>query len=324
LPDQTDKTTVTTLAAKGTKPPHGSLVPVQIPDDASNFKHREELVYLPPAWFASYPPPQLPTVMMIGGMVNTPADWVRAGNAVDTVDAFAAAHGGNAPVLVFVDPGGAFDNDTECVNGMRGNAADHLTKDVVPYMVSSFGVSADRSHWGVVGWSMGGTCAVDLTVMHPTLFSSFVDIEGDLTPNTGTKEQTIASLFDGDGDAWAKFDPTTVINRHGRYTGVSGWFAISSGGSPRRDITIVDTAAMALAGRAAATDPGNQAAAAASLCSLGRVNGIDCAVVAQAGKHDWPTAGAAFATALPWLAGQLGTPAATRIPLPSKAAEQAL
>jgi S-formylglutathione hydrolase FrmB len=171
---------------------------------------------------------------------------------------------------------------------------------------------------------MGGTCAVDLTVMHPTLFSSFVDIEGDLTPNTGTKEQTIASLFDGDGDAWAKFDPTTVINRHGRYTGVSGWFAISSGGSPRRDITIVDTAAMALAGRAAATDPGNQAAAAASLCSLGRVNGIDCAVVAQAGKHDWPTAGAAFATALPWLAGQLGTPAATRIPLPSKAAEQAL
>jgi S-formylglutathione hydrolase FrmB len=324
LPDQVDKATVTTLAAKGSKPPHGSLVPVAIPEDASQFKHREELVYLPPAWFASYPPPQLPTVMMIGGMVNTPADWVRAGGAVDAVDAFAAAHGGNAPVLVFVDPGGAFDNDTECVNGSHGNAADHLTKDVVPYLVSNFGVSPDPSRWGVVGWSMGGTCAVDLTVMHPDMFSSFVDIEGDLTPNTGTKEQTIANLFDGDADAWARFDPTTVINRHGRYTGVSGWFAISSGDSPRRDITTVDTAAMAVAGRAAAADPGNQAAAASSLCGLGRANGIDCSVVAQTGKHDWPTAGMAFSTALPWLAGQLHTPGVNRIALPSNGSQQAL
>lgn len=325
LPDQTDKATLTTLAANGAKPAHGSLVSVQVPDDASRFQHREELVYLPPAWFASYPPPQLPTVMMIGGMINTPADWVRAGNAVDTVDAFAAAHGGNAPVLVFVDPGGSFDNDTECVNGTRGNAADHLTKDVVPYMISNFGVSPDPSRWGVAGWSMGGTCAVDLTVMHPNLFSAFVDIEGDLTPNTGTKDETVANLFGGDAAAWARFDPTTVIERHGRYTGVSGWFAISSGGlpAPHRDGTSVDASAMALAGRAAA-DPGNQAAAAAALCALGRTHGIDCAVVAQTGKHDWPTAGAAFAAALPWLTGQLHTPGLSRIPLPGKGSEQAL
>ena len=319
LRDQTDKATVVTLAATGAKPAHGSLVPVTIPDNGSHFQHREELVYLPPAWFASSPPPQLPTVMMIGGVVNTPADWVRAGNAVDTVDAFAAAHGGNAPVLVFVDPGGAFDNDTEYVNGSHGNAADHLTKDVVPYMVSNFGVSSDPSRWGIVGWSMGGTCSVDLTVMHPDMFSSFVDIEGDLTPNTGTKQQTIANLFHGDAGAWAAFDPTTVVNRHGPYTGVSGWFAVSSGGSPHRGITVVDTAAMALAGRTAASDPGNQAAAASSLCALGRANGIDCAVVSQTGRHDWPTAGVAFATALPWLAGQVHTPGVPRIPLPGRA-----
>ncbi len=51
---------------------------------------------------------------------------------MSTADEFAAVHGGYAPVLVFVDPTGAFRNDTECVNGRRGNAADHLTKDVVP------------------------------------------------------------------------------------------------------------------------------------------------------------------------------------------------
>ncbi len=42
---------------------------------------------------------------------------------------------------------------------------------------------------------MGGTCAVDLTVMHPDKFSAFLDIAGDYFPNTGSKPQTIARLF---------------------------------------------------------------------------------------------------------------------------------
>jgi len=314
LPDQTDRATVTAMAATGTRPQHGTVVPVTIPSDASHFKHRRELVYLPPEWFASSPPPALPTVMMIGGQFNTPADWTRAGDAVTTIDDFAAQHHGKAPVLVFVDSGGAFNNDTECVNGSRGKAADHLTKDVVPYLIANFGVSPDRSKWGVAGWSMGGTCAVDLTVMHPEMFSAFVDVAGDFFPNAGNKAQTIARLFGGSAEAWAAFDPTTVINRHGPYTGVAGWFAISSDGASttRRDT--------AMAGRDAAANPSNQTAAAYSLCALGRANGIDCAVVPQPGKHDWPFAERAFAAALPWLAGQLGTPEVPRIPLPGTSA----
>jgi S-formylglutathione hydrolase FrmB len=134
---------------------------VTIPADASGFKHRTELVYLPPAWFAANAP-KLPVVMMIAGEFNTPSDWPRTGNAIAPIDRFASEHGGNAPVFVFVDVGGSFNNDTECVNGPRGNVADHLTKDVPPYVATTFGTRAD--HWGVVGWSMGGTCAVDLTV----------------------------------------------------------------------------------------------------------------------------------------------------------------
>ncbi|NKE28781.1 esterase family protein, partial [Mycobacterium tuberculosis] len=255
LPDQADQAAVAALAHSGVRPSHGTLLPVVIPSDASHFKHRGELVYLPPAWFdrehrsENPPPPQLPTVMMIGGQFNTPADWARAGNAVKTLDDFAAAHSGNAPVVVFVDSGGAFNNDTECVNGRRGNAADHLTKDVVPYMVSKFGVSPEQTSWGIVGWSMGGTCAVDLTVMHPTLFSAFVDIAGDFYPNAGNKTQTIVRLFGGNEDAWSAFDPTTVITRHGSYTGLSGWFAISSPGPPSPDNAVADTTTMRLAGR---------------------------------------------------------------------------
>jgi S-formylglutathione hydrolase FrmB len=297
LPNQTDRATVTAMQLNGVMPAKGVVVPVNVSAAASKFKHRGELVYLPPAWFASTPPPRLPVVMMIGAEINTPADWLRAGNAVSAADDFAGAHRGNAPVLVFVDSGGAFGNDTECVNGIRGNAADHLTKDVIPFMASNFGVSADRSHWGVAGFSTGGTCAVDLAVMHPDLFSVFVDISGDLGPNSGTKAQTIARLFGGNAAAWAAFDPTTVITKHAPYQGVSGLFAIAGA-----DI--------------GARNPGGQDVAANSLCALGRTKGIVCAVVAQPGRHDWPLAARAFAAALPWSASQLGTPGVPHIRLP--------
>lgn len=310
LPDETDRLTVTAMQLTGERPAKGVVVPVSVSADASRFAHRRELVYLPPAWFASNPPPRLPTVMMIGAQLNTPADWVRAGNAVTTVDDFAAAHAGYAPVLVFVDPTGAFDNDTECVNGRRGNAEDHLIKDVVPYVISNFGVSAARANWGILGWSMGGTCAVNLAARYPEKFSAFVDVSGDLGPNTGTKAQTIERLFGGDAEAWAAFDPTTVIVRHGRYTGMSGWFDVAGGpgdaGSATPD---------------GAGNPEGQDRAARSLCVLGRVHGIRCVVVAQPGKHDWPFAANAFAAALPWLAGRLGTPDVPRTPLPGLASD---
>jgi S-formylglutathione hydrolase FrmB len=312
LPDETDLPTVMAMRGKGV-PAHGALVPVTIPDNASQFKHRTELVYLPPVWFAN-PAPKLPVVMMIAGEFNTPSDWPRTGNAIATIDNFAAAHGGNAPVFVFVDVGGSFNNDTECVNGPRGNVADHLTKDVPPYITSTFGVNS--ANWGVLGWSMGGTCAVDLTVMHPELFSTFVDIAGDMGPNAGTKEQTIARVYGGDADKWPVYDPTTVINKHGPYKGVSGWFAISSDAPQQRKGGFGNPSGTGLGGQDAAGMPTDQTDAANSLCTLGRANGITCAVVAQPGRHDWPLAADVFTASLPWLAGQIGTPGVQKIPLP--------
>jgi S-formylglutathione hydrolase FrmB len=296
LPHQTDEATVVAMQRNGVMPANGMIVSVDISAAVSKFRHRGELVYLPPAWFASTPPPPLPVVMMIGAEINTPADWLRAGGAASTADAFAAAHGGNAPVLVFVDSGGTFGVDTECVNGTRGNAADHLTKEVIPFVISKFGVSADSGHWGVAGFSTGGTCALDLTVMHPDLFSTFVDVAGDAGPNAGTREQTIARLFGGDAAAWASFDPATVIARHGVYRGISGWFVIAA--AVNHDANL-----------------GGQDVAARALCDLGAAHGIQCGLVTQSGKHDWLFAATAFRSVLPWLAGQLGTTGVPRLGL---------
>jgi S-formylglutathione hydrolase FrmB len=303
LPNETDRATVSAMQLAGTVPEKGAVVPVTIAADASHFRHRSELVYLPPAWFASNPPPRLPAVMMIGGEFNTPSDWLRAGEAVTAIDALAAAHGGFAPVFVFVDSGGAFNIDTECVNGTRGNAADHLTKDVVPFMISNFGVSARSSKWGVVGFSAGGTCAIDLSVMHPDMFGTFVDIAGDKSPNTGTKEQTITRLFGGNASAWSAFDPSTVIDRHARYDGMAGWFAISGARVDAQGHMV--------------SESNSEGDAADALCAAGAARGMSCSIVAEPGKHDWPYAGRAFASALPWLAGQLSTPGFPRTPLPT-------
>ena len=243
--------------------------------------------------------------MMIGGEFNTPTDWLRAGEAITTLDAFASAHGGNAPVAVFVDSGGRFNVDTECVNGPRGNAADHLTNDVIPYMTARFGVSGEQANWGVVGFSAGGTCSIDLAVMHPNLFHAFVDIAGDIGPNSGTKAQTIDRLFGGNADAWASFDPTTVITQHGPYTTTTGLYAVP--GTPTAGV----------GGHRGPVNPGGQDSAANALCTLGSRYGIPGSVVVLPGKHDWPFAGTAFASALPWLADELHTPSVARSALPT-------
>ncbi|OMC03341.1 hypothetical protein A5733_24095 [Mycobacterium sp. NS-7484] len=303
LPGQTDRLTVTKMQLAHFQPTSGVLVPVTIDAEASGFAHRTELVYLPPAWFASNPPPRLPAVMMIGSQLNTPADWLRAGNVLGIIDGFAATHGGTAPVFVFVDATGSFTNDTECVNGVRGNAADHLTKDVVPYLVSNFGVRADRDGWGIAGWSMGGTCAVDLTLMHPDMFSSFVDIAGDLRPNAGNKDQTISRLFGGDADAWAAYDPLTIMRRHGPYSDVRAWFEVP--------------AAQHGGGGHDPANPEGQDVAATTLCDTARAAAIECSVITAPGRHDWAFANNAFAAALPWLAGQLHTPGVEETALPA-------
>jgi S-formylglutathione hydrolase FrmB len=318
LPDETDLDTVQAMQEAGTVLDHGSVVPVDIPSTASGFKHRTELVYLPSRWFASTPAPKLPAVMMIGGEFNTPADWLRTGDAAAIVDSFAKAHGGNAPVLVFADAGGSFNNDTECVNGVRGNVADHLTKDVVPYVNATFGTDSSSADWGIVGWSMGGTCAVDLTVMHPELFGSFVDIAGDMGPNAGTRDQTVSRLYGGNAAAWAEFDPSTVIAKHGPFHAVSGWFAISTD-VPTRHQFAQGTDAVGLGGRDGAGNPGDQAPAANALCALGRSNGITCSVVPTTGRHDWPLATQVLTAALPWLAGAVHTPGVQAVPLPAGA-----
>ncbi|MBJ7340594.1 MAG: esterase family protein [Mycolicibacterium sp.] len=316
LPSETNEAGALDMRRRHVRPTAGTLVSVAIGNQASGFRHRDELVYLPPAWFDDDSPPRLPAIVMAGGEFGHPTDWPMAGGARQTADDFAAAHGGEAPILVFIDTGGQFGNDTECVNGVRGNAADHITKDVVPFVISHLNASPDPAQWGFVGWSAGGTCALTTTVMHPDLFTAFVDIDGELGPTAGSRDQTIDRLFGGNAATFAAFDPASVMTAHGQYSGVAGWFAVSAegpttyhaaGSEPPPDPNPVDL------------DPEDHLAVAAHLCPLASSDGIPCAVVPVAGEHDFTSAAGVFTAALPWLAGRLGTPGAPLVPLPGAA-----
>ncbi|MFJ1794938.1 alpha/beta hydrolase [Kitasatospora griseola] len=262
----------------------GRVVAVDVPADPSGFAHRQELVYLPPAWFRSKTRPKLPVVEMVGGEFAAPDNWVRAGNAVKTADRYAAKHNGFSPVLVFADATGGFKVDTECVDGPAGNAADHLVKDLPKYVEKTFNASADPKKWAMAGWSMGGTCAITLTAAHPEVFGHFLDISGDLGPYIGDKQQTIAKLYGGDAAAWAAYDPQTVMAAHrGKYRGVTGMFDVGDQES-------------------------GQLAHAKQLEAAAGKAGLSTHLSVEPGRHAWQFAAGAFERQLPWLAQQLGTP----------------
>ena len=264
----------------GPAPPSGELVAVRIPAQSSGFTHRQEYVYLPPAWFTGPSPPRLPVIMMVGAEFSSAGDWVRSGDAVTTADTYARAHHGFGPILVFVDAAGRVGNDTECVNGPHGRVADYLARDVRAWVISQLGAPTEPRWWSVAGWSMGGTCAVDLAVTHPELFATFEDISGDLGPNAGTVAQTITRLYGGDRGTWARFDPLTVLAAHPRYPDSAGIFdvAIEPSGRGGADLDI-----------------------ARQLCAAAARDAIGCTVRAVPGRHTWQFAAGAFATALPWL-----------------------
>ncbi|OBK81269.1 hypothetical protein A5652_17435 [Mycobacterium sp. 1165178.9] len=109
------------------------------------------------------------------------------------------------------------------------------------------------------------------------------------------------------------------MNRHGLYTGLSGWFEVPSS-SEARNVAEEASPTLSAATTDPAANPEGQDAAANALCAAGTAHGIACAVVTQPGKHDWPFAAQAFATALPWLASTLGTPNVEPVQLPQRAA----
>ena len=132
--------------------PHGAITTVDLPATESAFRHRQALVWLPPAALAGDGPltamgasGHRPVVMLLAGTPGAPDDMVRAGNFARVAARYAERRGGDGPILVLPDHNGGFGADSECV-GWLGQAEAYLTEDVPAALAAQFGTRTD--HWG--------------------------------------------------------------------------------------------------------------------------------------------------------------------------------
>jgi S-formylglutathione hydrolase FrmB len=208
-------------------PRTGLYGPITVPSAPVAFPADPTWLWVPPAYFQSRTG-QFPVLLMLTGLPGTSHDWVTAGQVVSVADAWASHHQGFAPVMIFVDENGRGNRDTECVNGPQGQAESYLTQDIPDWVDTTLGIRPDPSSWGVVGFSEGGTCALDLATQHPDLFGTFVDIAGDRAPNHGDAAATLHYLF-GDNLVGARSsDPGLILASH-RFSRLDGWFAAGTG-----------------------------------------------------------------------------------------------
>jgi len=287
LPDEVAASAATSLL-QGPRPStsavghsgRGVVLPVRIPSSSSRFEARGGYVWLPPAYFRS-PRPSLPVVLMMAGVPGDPSNLLRGGHAVQAADAFAAAHEGMAPILVFPDHNGGMWTDSECVDGPRGHAETYLTVDLPAYVSHTFGTAPKGASWAIMGYSEGGTCALTLALRHPELFASFVDIAGDLRANDRTSgephHRTVDRLYGGHPAEWASHEPLLLLRR-----------------DPAVDATFV----------VGASDKRARAAA-QSLSAAATADGVPSRVVTVRGGHSFAMVSRAIATTLPQLAERL-------------------
>ncbi|WP_433801056.1 alpha/beta hydrolase [Actinomycetospora sp. CA-084318] len=281
-----DEAPLARLLRQTTVPGSGEITPVTIPPRRSGFTARPALVYVPPAWFHR-PRPKLPVIVLLHGTPGTPSDWFGPGLAAATADAFAAAHGGTAPILVAPDINGTEDADTECVDSPLGRVETALTEDLPAFVTSTFRTQPTGRAWAVAGLSEGGSCATMLALRHPATFGTFGDYAGLAGPRVGDTNadtaSTVTGLFGGSEQAFRAHEPASLLAAR-RYPRLGGWFEVGDG-------------------------DGEPYAAQQTLVPLARRAGITvCSVVVPGGAHTFDVFSQAFADSLPWIAARVGIP----------------
>lgn len=268
-----------TWRAPAGMPTHGTIGMVAIPGIRSHFAARKAVVYLPPAALVA-DPPVLPVVVVFAGQPGAPADMFTSGRVATTLNAYAAAHQGLAPIVVAADQLGRPDRNPMCVDSPLGNAATYVTQDVANWIRAHLRVADSARYWAVGGYSEGGTCAIQFAAGYPQLFGSAIDILGELQPTIGAG--TVAKAFHGSTAAYNAVKPLTLLARNSPYPDSLAIFGEGAGDAKY----------------AAYGEQMRAAAAAAGMRTQ--------MIVSPHSAHDWNTVRYVLARALPALCGRLG------------------
>lgn len=193
-------------------PDRGALSQVEIPGTTSGFSARPGWVWVPPAYLAS-PRAVLPVLVLLAGQPGTTDDWLNGGHLVATMDAWAARHGGLAPVVVLADGTGGPLANPLCLDSRIAQVQTYLAVDVPAWVRGTLQVQDDPRQWAVGGFSYGGTCALQLGTNRPDVYPTFLDVSGQDEPTLGTRRDTVQAAFGGDAAAFSQVNPIDIMAR---------------------------------------------------------------------------------------------------------------
>lgn len=136
--------------------------------------------YLPPGYdSAALRGQRLPVIEALDGFPGSPEVWLKGLRAPQFLDQEIKARRMGPTVVVFPYQTVTATRDTECVDAVHGVRMDtFLTTDVPAAVIRMFRVRADGAGWGLVGYSAGGFCAVNLAMRHPTRYAAAASLSG--------------------------------------------------------------------------------------------------------------------------------------------------
>lgn len=263
------------------QPSEGKLLSgVPIPGTISGFNARTAYVWLPPAFFAT-PRPALPVMIWLAGVPGQPKNYPAGLDAHTVFAAFAGAHHGLAPIMVFADSNGGMTDDRGCTDSAQGNVETYLSKDVPNFAAATFGSETGPAALGIGGFSDGGTCALMIGLRHPDVFGPIVSFSADQSPTYNGRQGYIDRFLGGDATAYTAHSPIDLLANH----------------APRPATTIY---------LAAGDQEPKKQAQTIAMANAARVNGLPLTLVTKPGKHNFDFWRQCLADSAEWVARSLG------------------
>ncbi|WP_407343596.1 alpha/beta hydrolase [Pengzhenrongella phosphoraccumulans] len=199
-----------TWTAPAGMPAKGTVGSAVIPNTVSGFVARPAGIYLPPAALTAHPPRLPLVVLMMGQPGNPETQYIAA-----TLDSYAAAHHGLAPIVIVADQLGRPTNDTLCLDTAKfGKVETYVNTDVVTWARTHLNILTDRASWTVAGYSHGGQCAISFAAKHPDLWGNVLDISGEEFPGAEHAAKTLSQIFGGKQSAYDAQKPIVVLAHH--------------------------------------------------------------------------------------------------------------
>ncbi|MET7935206.1 alpha/beta hydrolase-fold protein [Streptomyces sp. NPDC005322] len=153
-------------------------------------------VYLPPQYFQrQYGRQRFPVIVAISGYPGGSYLLAQHLRVPQTAGGLIRTGATQPSIIVMVRPTIAPPRDTECVDVPGGPQAEtYFARDLPEALENHYRVGHDPSAWGVLGYSSGGTCALQLTLRHPRVYSAAAALSPDYRV---VNDPTTGDLFGG-------------------------------------------------------------------------------------------------------------------------------